>query len=120
MFDDDVYYYVLLETKARRGDREYGRLYERAEGLQGRSSRGTHGRVVYYLNIREEVNSRPYNGNLYQVRPERKMLALTAELIMTRLPPFIISFPPFLFFLSTPSECALLRGFRLESLILMN
>ena len=117
MFDDDVYYYVLLETKARRGDREYGRLYERAEG---RNSRGTRGRVVYDLNIREEVNSRPYDGNLYQVRPERKMLALSAELIMTRLPPFIISFPPFLFFLSTPSECALLRGFRLESLILMN
>ena len=119
MFDDDVYYYVLLETKARRGDREYGRLYERAEGRSSRGSRvgGTHGRVVY-LNIREEVNSRPYNGNLYQVRPERKMLALSAELIMTRLPPFIISFPPFLFFLSTPSECALLRGFRLESLIL--
>ena len=30
----------VLETKARRGDREYGRLYE---GADGRNSRGTHG-----------------------------------------------------------------------------
>ena len=33
--DDDV-----RETKARRGDGEYGRLYE---GAEGRSCRGTHG-----------------------------------------------------------------------------
>ena len=39
--DDDVYYLLYsLETKARRGDGEYGRLYE---GAEGRNSRGTHG-----------------------------------------------------------------------------
>ena len=30
--DDDVYLLYALETKARRGDGEYGRLYEGAEG----------------------------------------------------------------------------------------
>ena len=39
--DDDVY---SLETKARRGDGEYGRLYE---GAEGRNSRGTHGHSLH-------------------------------------------------------------------------
>ena len=34
----------LLETKARRGDGEFGRLYE---GAEGRSSRGTHGHSLH-------------------------------------------------------------------------
>ena len=33
----------LLENKARRGDGEYGRLYE---GAEGQHSRGTHGHSV--------------------------------------------------------------------------
>ena len=35
-----------LETKARRGDGEYGRLYE---GAEGRNSRGTHGHSLRVL-----------------------------------------------------------------------
>ena len=34
----------LLETKARRGDGEFGRLYE---GAEGRNSRGTHGHSLH-------------------------------------------------------------------------
>ena len=41
--DDDVYLYSL-ETKARRGDGENGRLYE---GAEGRNSRGTHGHSLH-------------------------------------------------------------------------
>ena len=39
--DDGLY---ELETKARRGDREYGRFYE---GADGRNSRGTHGHSLH-------------------------------------------------------------------------
>ena len=34
----------VLETKARRGDREHGRLYE---GAEERNSRGTHGHSLH-------------------------------------------------------------------------
>ena len=43
--NDDVYYYIRWRlTKARRGDGEYGRLYE---GAEGRNSRGTHGHSLH-------------------------------------------------------------------------
>ena len=48
--DDDVYYSTVLyslETKARRGDGEYGRLYEGAEQAEGRNSRGTQGHSLH-------------------------------------------------------------------------
>ena len=47
MMSDDVYLLTLLyslETKARRGDGKYLRLYE---GAEGRVSRGTHGHSLH-------------------------------------------------------------------------
>ena len=41
--DDDVYYYIRWRLK-RRGDGEYARLYE---GAEGRNSRGTHGHSLH-------------------------------------------------------------------------
>ena len=44
---DDVYYYICwrpVSSQARRGDGEYGRLHE---GAEGRNSRGTHGHSLH-------------------------------------------------------------------------
>ena len=44
---DDFYYYICwrpVSSQARRGDGEYGRLYE---GAEGHSSRGTHGHSLH-------------------------------------------------------------------------
>ena len=41
--------------KARRGDGEYGRLYE---GAEGRDSRGTHGQSLHWCGAKMEVRCR--------------------------------------------------------------